>query len=72
MTNVNRKSCKIQNREYELLLVFPVEVLGVPWDGAELLAVAAERLKKIDRFVSQIIAFFVANEQEHDGFPILS
>ena len=72
MTNVNRKSCKIQNREYELLLVFPVEVLGVPWDGAELLAVAAERLKKIDRFVSQIIAFFVANEQEHDMFPILS
>ena len=72
MTNVNRKSCKIQNREYELLLVLPVEVLGVPWDGAELLAVAAERLKKIDRFVSQIIAFFVANEQEHDMFPILS
>ena len=72
MTNVNRKSCKIQNREYELLLVLPVEVLGVPWDGAELLAVAAERLKKIDLFVSQIIAFVVANEQEHDRFPILS
>ena len=28
--NVNRKSCKNENREFELLLVFPVEVLGVP------------------------------------------
>ena len=28
--NVNRKSCKNENREYELLLVLPVEVLGVP------------------------------------------